>query len=80
MLDAAAKLYQSNCKVCRTNGLLTALKYADKVAWSTSISEDKKTLYMHSAQGFNEMPAQVVNGVTKVQVKACVDYMLEAVS
>ncbi len=35
---------------------------------------------MHSAQGFNEMPAQVVNGVTKVQVKACVDYMLEAVS
>lgn len=80
MVDAGAKSYQSNCKVCHANGSLNAPKYADKVAWSMCISEDKETLYMHSAQGFNKMPAQAVNGVTKVQVKASVDYILEAVS
>ena len=35
---------------------------------------------MHSAQGFNKMPAQAVNGITEAQVKASVDYMLAAVS
>lgn len=79
-VDAGAKLYESNCKVCHANGLLNAPKYGDKVAWSTRITKDKETLYMHSSQGFNKMPAQAVNGVTEAQVKASVDYMLAAVS
>ena len=79
-VDTGAKLYESNCKVCHANGLLNAPKYGDKVAWSTRISKDKETLCMHSAQGFNKMPAQAVNGVSEAQVKASVDYMLAAVS
>ncbi len=79
-VDAGAKLYESNCKVCHANGLLNAPKYGDKAAWSTRITKDKETLYMHSAQGFNKMPAQAVNGITEAQVKASVDYMLVAVS
>lgn len=78
--DAGAKLYESNCKVCHTNGLLNAPKLGDKPAWTPRIAKGKETLYMHSAQGFNKMPAQAVNGITEAQVKASVDYMLAAVS
>lgn len=78
--DAGAKLYESNCKVCHTNGLLNAPKLDDKQAWIPRIAKGKETLYMHSAQGFNKMPAQAVNGITEAQVKASVDYMLAAVS
>ncbi len=79
-VDAGAKLYESNCKVCHANGLLNAPKYGDKVAWSTRITKDKETLYLHSSQGFNKMPAQAVNGVTEAQVRASVDYMLAALN
>ena len=78
--NAGAKLYESNCKVCHTAGLLNAPKYGDTAAWATRLTKDKETLYMHSAKGFNKMPAQAVNGVSEAQVKAAVDYMLASVS
>ncbi|MBI0425983.1 c-type cytochrome [Psychrobacter sp. NG27] len=79
-VDAGAKLYESNCKVCHAAGLLDAPKYGDTAAWSARLIKDKETLYMHSAKGFNKMPAQAVNDVTEAQVKAAVDYMLASVS
>ncbi|MBF2719110.1 cytochrome c5 family protein [Psychrobacter sp. NG254] len=79
-VDAGAKLYESNCKVCHAAGLLDAPKYGDTAAWSARVTKDKETLYMHSAKGFNKMPAQAVNDVTEAQVKAAVDYMLASVS
>ena len=78
--DAGAKLYESNCKACHAAGLLNAPKYGDTAAWSAPLTKDKETLYMHSAKGFNKMPAQAVNGVTEAQVKAAVDYMLASVN
>ena len=78
--DAGAKIYESNCKVCHTAGLLNAPKYGDTAAWATRLTKDKETLYMHSAKGFNKMPAQAVDGVSEAQVKAAVDYMLASVS
>ncbi len=79
-VDAGAQLYEAQCKVCHANGLLNAPKYGDKVAWAPALAKDKQTLYSHSAQGFNKMPAQAVNGVSEAQVRASVDYMLAAVS
>jgi cytochrome c5 len=78
--DAGAKLYESNCQVCHAAGLLDAPKYGDTAAWTARLTKDKETLYMHSAKGFNKMPAQAVNGVSEAQVKAAVDYMLASVS
>ncbi len=78
--DTGAKLYESNCKLCHASGLLNAPIYGDKASWSTALTKDKETLYMHSSQGFNQMPAQAVNGITEAEVEAAVDYMLEAVS
>ena len=78
--DAGVTLYESNCKVCHASGLLNAPKYGDKAGWALALQKDKQTLYTHSANGFNKMPAQAVNGVTEAQVQAAVDYMLAAVS
>jgi len=78
--NAGSALYESNCKVCHTAGLLNAPKYGDKAAWTARLTKDKEVLYMHSVKGFNKMPAQAVDGVTEAQVKAAVDYMLASVS
>ena len=79
-VDAGAKLYESNCKVCHDNGLLNSPKLGDKEAWAPRIAKGKDTLHMHSAKGFNKMPAQAANGVTEAQVYAAVDYMIAAAS
>ena len=78
--NAGATLYESKCKVCHTAGLLNAPKYGDTAAWATRLDKGKETLYLHSAKGFNKMPAQAVDGVTEAQVNAAVDYMLASVS
>ena len=79
-VNAGEELYNKQCMACHSNGLLNAPKIGDKEAWAPRIAKGTETLYMHSAQGFNKMPAQAVNGVTEAQVKASVDYMLAAVS
>jgi len=78
--DAGAKLYESNCKVCHEAGLLDAPKYGDKAAWAPRLAKGIETLHMHSAQGFNKMPAQVTDKVSEAEVYAAVDYMVAAVS
>lgn len=78
--DAGAKLYETNCKVCHAAGLLDAPKYGDKAAWEPRLAKGKETLHMHSAQGFNKMPAQATDKVSEAQVYAAVDYMVAAVS
>ncbi|MBO1517175.1 c-type cytochrome [Psychrobacter halodurans] len=78
--DAGAKLYESNCKVCHEAGLLDAPKYGDKAAWAPRLAKGIETLHMHSAQGFNKMPAQATGKVSEAEVYAAVDYMVAAVS
>ena len=78
--DAGAKLYETNCKVCHEGGLLNAPKYGDKAAWEPRLAKGTETLHMHSAKGFNKMPAQATDKVSEAQVYAAVDYMIEAVS
>ncbi|WP_350655573.1 c-type cytochrome [Psychrobacter sp. S1-30-MNA-CIBAN-0213] len=78
--DAGAKLYETNCKVCHESGLLDAPKYGDKAAWAPRLTKGTETLHMHSAKGFNKMPAQATDKVSEAQVYAAVDYMIAAVS
>ncbi|MDN3397933.1 c-type cytochrome [Psychrobacter sp. APC 3426] len=78
--DAGAKLYETNCKVCHDSGLLDAPKYGDKAAWAPRLTKGIETLHMHSAKGFNKMPAQATDKVSEAQVYAAVDYMIAAVS
>lgn len=78
--DAGATLYDKKCKICHDSGMLNAPKLSDKAAWAPRIAKDKETLYLHSAKGFNKMPAQVNADVSEAQVHAAVDYMIDATS
>ena len=78
--DAGATLYNKQCKVCHDSGLLNAPKFGDKAAWAPRLTKGKETLYLHSATGFNKMPAQVNADVSEAQVHAAVDYMIDAAS
>lgn len=78
--DTGAKIYEANCKLCHESGLLSAPIHGDKAAWAPRLTKDKETLYMHSAKGFNKMPAQATDKVSEAEVHTAVDYMLAAVS
>ena len=78
--DAGAKLYEAQCKACHATGLLAAPIFGDKAAWAPHLTKDIETLRMHSAKGFNKMPAQANDTVSEAQVHAAVDYMVAAVS
>ena len=78
--DAGAALYEKQCKVCHGKGLLAAPVFGDKEAWAPRIAKGIDTLHMHSAKGFNKMPAQASAEVSEAQVHAAVDYMVAAAS
>ncbi|MBA2056596.1 cytochrome c5 family protein [Psychrobacter cryohalolentis] len=78
--DAGAALYEKQCKVCHEKGLLAAPLFGNKEAWAPRIAKGIDTLHMHSAKGFNKMPAQASAEVSEAQVHAAVDYMVAAAS
>ena len=78
--DAGAVLYEKQCKVCHEKGLLAAPVFGDKEAWTPRIAQGIDTLHMHSAKGFNKMPAQANAEIREAQVYAAVDYMVAAAS
>ncbi|MGP4787913.1 c-type cytochrome [Psychrobacter sp. 1Y11] len=79
-VNVGAELYDKQCMACHATGLLNAPKYGDAAAWAPRIEKGVATLTDHSANGFNQMPAQAYNGVTEDQIKAAVEYMIAAAS
>ncbi|MES1965675.1 c-type cytochrome [Psychrobacter sp. AH5] len=79
-VNVGAELYNKQCMACHANGLLNAPKYGDAAAWVPRIEKGVDTLTSHSANGFNQMPAQAYNGVTEDQIRQAVEYMIAAAS
>jgi cytochrome c5 len=79
-VDVGAQLYNAQCSACHANGLLNAPKYGDTAAWAPRITQGIDTLTSHSANGYNQMPAQASATVTEVQIRAAVEYMVDAAS
>lgn len=78
--NAGEELYNNACTACHANGLLNSPKFGDAAAWAPRITQGLDTLTLHSAKGFNQMPAQAVNGISEEQVRAAVEYMVNAAS
>ena len=68
-------IYQNVCAACHTAGVLNAPKLGDNLEWMTRYQKGLDTLLRHSAQGFNQMPAQSPT-VPEDSVKAAILYML----
>ena len=79
-VNVGAELYNKQCMACHATGLLNAPKFGDAEAWAPRIEKGVETLTTHSAEGFNQMPAQAYNGVTEDQIKAAVEYMIAEAS
>lgn len=79
-VNVGAELYNKQCVACHATGLLGSPKYGDAAAWAPRIEKGVETLTLHSAKGFNQMPAQAYNGVTEVEIRAAVEYMIAAAS
>lgn len=78
--SAGADLYNNQCMACHASGLLNAPKFGDAADWAPRIEKGLDTLTDHSANGFNQMPAQAYGGTTVEQIRAAVEYMVDAAS
>ena len=74
-------VYDAACSVCHAAGVAGAPKWGDVEAWQPRIAQGIETLYQHSINGFNAMPAKGGNtALSDDDVKAAVDYMVNALN
>jgi len=65
------------CFSCHDNGVAGSPIVGDKAAWQDRIAQGKETLYDHSINGLNAMPAKGGNpSLSDDEVKAAVDWMV----
>jgi cytochrome c5 len=67
------------CAACHQTGTMGAPKLGSKADWAPLIKKGKQTLYTHAINGIGAMPPKGGNpSLSNEQVKAAVDYMLNA--
>lgn len=76
--QAGKALYQQVCQVCHTAGIAGAPKFGDKATWAPRLKEPIETLYSHALHGKGAMPPKGGSTASDADVKAAVDYMVEA--
>ena len=74
------KVYQSTCMACHGAGVANAPKFGDKKAWATHLMHGTEHVYENALKGKGAMPPKGGNlTMSEAEVKAAVDYMLDAV-
>ena len=76
------KVFNANCAACHTPGIAGAPKFGDKALWAPRIKQGSAVLYEHALKGFQGkagmMPAKGGSSASDDEVKAAVDYMVNA--
>ncbi len=79
-LAMGKKIFESTCSACHIAGIANAPKLGDKAAWKPRLAQGEGQLYESAISGMGAMPPKGGNpSLTSKQVKAAVDYMLNAV-
>ncbi len=74
------KIYESTCMACHGAGVANAPKFGDKKAWATHLMHGTGHLYENALKGTGAMPPKGGNlTLSEAEVKAAVDYMVNAV-
>ncbi len=74
------KIYESTCMACHGAGVANAPKFGDKKAWTTHLMHGTGHLYENALKGTGAMPPKGGNlTLSEAEVKAAVDYMVNAV-
>ena len=75
-----ASVYNAVCQTCHGAGLLGSPVFGDAGAWGPRIAKGIDTLYDHSINGFNAMPAKGGADIPDEEVQNAVDYMVSEAS
>jgi cytochrome c5 len=76
--QAGKALYQSVCQACHAAGVLNAPKFGDKAAWAPRLKDPMDTIYNYALHGKGAMPPKGGSNASDADVKAAVDYMVNA--
>lgn len=76
--QAGKALYEGVCQACHAAGLLNAPKFGDKAAWAPRIGEGMDKVYNFALHGKGAMPPKGGSTASDDEVKAAVDYMVNA--
>ncbi|MCA8155706.1 c-type cytochrome [Burkholderia contaminans] len=76
--DAGKALYTSTCQACHAAGVLGAPKFGSKEDWAPRLKDSMDTVYNYALHGKGAMPPKGGSNAPDADVKAAVDYMVNA--
>jgi cytochrome c5 len=76
--DAGKKLYETACQACHVAGVAGAPKFGDKAAWAPRLAAGVDGLTASVIKGKGAMPAKGGSAASDAEIKASVQYMVNA--
>jgi cytochrome c5 len=71
-------LYKQACSVCHATGVANAPKFGDKAAWAPRIAQGVPALVKSALAGKGAMPPKGGSAASEAEIKATVEYMVNA--
>jgi cytochrome c5 len=76
--QAGKALFQQVCQACHVAGVLGAPKFGNKADWAPRLKDPMATIYNYALHGKGAMPPKGGSNASDADVKAAVDYMVNA--
>lgn len=76
--NAGEALYKQTCVACHGAGVAGAPKFGDKAAWAPRVKQGIDTLVQHAIAGKGAMPPRGGSSASDADVRAAVQYMVNA--
>jgi cytochrome c5 len=76
--QAGKALFQQVCQACHVAGVLGAPKFGNKDDWAPRLKDPMDTIYNYALHGKGAMPPKGGSNASDADVKAAVDYMVNA--
>jgi cytochrome c5 len=77
--QAGKALYTQVCQACHAAGVLNAPKFGNKDDWAPRLKDPMDVVYNYALHGKGAMPPKGGSNASDADVKAAVDYMVNAV-
>lgn len=71
-------LYKQACSVCHATGVANAPKFGDKAAWSPRIQQGLALLVQSAIKGKGAMPPKGGTSASETEIRAAVEFMVNA--
>ena len=75
---AGEALYKQTCQVCHAAGVANAPKFGDKAAWAPRVKQGLQALVQNAMKGKGAMPPKGGSNASEQELRAAVEYMVNA--